>query len=222
MYKAIKAHPPLYQIYAKRIGMDDAAIAAQAGAVKSEYEAAQKSATQVTKKPLMRDLPNTGTTIWRPLQVVLRTTPRHRARGVGGTHRAFDHIPEGFHIHPKVKKLLEQRQEMGKGKKPLDYGMAEALAFASLVKHGILCDSADRTRGARPSISGTRCCSILRTNRIRSPAPHCARQAACDIINSTLSEAGVMGFEYGYSRDYPEALVCGKRSSAILRTWRRR
>ena len=45
--------------------------------------------------------------------------------------------PEGFHIHPKVKKLLEQRQEMGTGKKPVDYGMAEALAFASLVKQGI-------------------------------------------------------------------------------------
>ncbi len=38
--------------------------------------------------------------------------------------------PAGFHIHPKVKKLLEQRAEMGTGKKPLDYGMAEALAFA--------------------------------------------------------------------------------------------
>src|SRR5258706_16005338 len=45
--------------------------------------------------------------------------------------------PEGFHIHPKVKKLLEQRQEMGTAKKPVDYGMAEALAFASLVKKEI-------------------------------------------------------------------------------------
>ncbi len=44
--------------------------------------------------------------------------------------------PEDFHIHPKVKKLLEQRAEMGTGKRAVDYGMAEALAFASLVKTG--------------------------------------------------------------------------------------
>ena len=121
--------------------------------------------------------------------------------------------PEGFHIHPKVKKLLEQRQEMGTGKKPVDYGMAEALAFASLVKpnlgkqgipvrlsgqdsrratfnqrHSVLIDTEDETEYVP----------------LRNIAPG---QAACDIYNSTLSEAGVMGFEYGYSRDYPEALV---------------
>src|SRR5207302_1395896 len=45
--------------------------------------------------------------------------------------------PAGFHIHPKVKKLLEQRAGMGTGKHPVDYGMAEALAFATLAKEGI-------------------------------------------------------------------------------------
>ena len=41
--------------------------------------------------------------------------------------------PADFHIHPKVAALLKQRQEMALGKRPIDYGMAEALAFASLV-----------------------------------------------------------------------------------------
>ena len=44
--------------------------------------------------------------------------------------------PDGFHIHPKVKKLLEQRAEMGQGKRPIDFGMAEALAFGSLLRQG--------------------------------------------------------------------------------------
>src|SRR5450755_2902604 len=56
MYKAIKAHPPLYQIYARQIGIEN--IAERAQTIKSEYEAAQKSATQFTKKPVLRDLPN--------------------------------------------------------------------------------------------------------------------------------------------------------------------
>src|ERR1700731_2060270 len=55
LYKKIKDHPPLWEIYAKQIGMNDDNIAERAGAIKSEYEAAQKSATKFTKKPLMRD-----------------------------------------------------------------------------------------------------------------------------------------------------------------------
>ena len=67
--------------------------------------------------------------------------------------------PAGFHIHPKVKKLLEQREEMGTGKKPLDYGMAEALAFASLVRKASRFASAVRIPDAQHSTSGTRCSS---------------------------------------------------------------
>ena len=209
MYKAIKAHPPLYQIYAKRIGMDDAAIAAQAGGVKSEYEAAQKSATQVTKKPLMRDLPN----YWDDYFGGRYKSSYEQPTGIAREELAeltahLTTYPEGFHIHPKVKKLLEQRQEMGTGKKPLDYGMAEALAFASLVKHGIPVrlsgqDSRRATFNQRHSVL-----LDIEDETEFVPLRHIAHdQAACDIINSTLSEAGVMGFEYGYSRDYPEALV---------------
>jgi len=116
--------------------------------------------------------------------------------------------PEGFHIHPKVKKLLEQREEMGTGKKPLDYGMAEALAFASLVKQGIPVrlsgqDSRRATFNQRHSVFFD-----IEDEKEYVPLRNIAPgQAACDIYDSTLSEAGVMGFEYGYSRDYPEALV---------------
>ena len=44
--------------------------------------------------------------------------------------------PRQFHIHPKIKKLLEQRREMGRGERLFDYGMAEALAFGSLLLQG--------------------------------------------------------------------------------------
>ena len=212
MYKAIKEHPPLYQIYAKQIGVEN--IAERAQTVKSEYEAAQKSATQVTKKPLMRDLPKYWDNYFggRYKPDYEQPTGIEREELVALTERLTTY-PVGFHIHPKVKKLLEQRQEMGSGKKPVDYGMAEALAFASLVKpylgkQGIPVrlsgqDSRRATFNQRHSV-------LLDTEDEKEYVPlrHIALgQAACDIYNSTLSEAGVMGFEYGYSRDYPEALV---------------
>jgi 2-oxoglutarate dehydrogenase E1 component len=214
MYKAIKEHPPLHQIYAKRIGIDDDKIAAQVQAVKSEYGAAQKSATQFTKKPMMRDLPNYWDEYFGGRYKAEYEQPTGIAREeLAELTERLTTYPEGFHIHPKVKKLLEQRLEMGTGKKPLDYGMAEALAFASLVKPylgkpGIPVrlsgqDSRRATFNQRHSV-------LIDTEDESEYVPLrniASGQAACDIYNSPLSEAGVMGFEYGYSRDYPEALV---------------
>ena len=209
MYKAIKEHPPLYRIYAKQVGMNDDNIAERVQTVKSEYEAAQKSATKFTKKQLMRDLPQYWDDYfggrYKPEYEQLTGIAREELEKL--TERLTTY-PEGFHIHPKVKKLLEQRQEMGTGKKPVDYGMAEALAFASLVKNGIPVrlsgqDSRRGTFNQRHSVLFD-----VQDESEYVPLRHIAPgQAPCDIYNSTLSEAGVMGFEYGYSRDYPEALV---------------
>jgi 2-oxoglutarate dehydrogenase E1 component len=207
MYKAIKEHPPLYQIYAKALGVDN--IAEKASAIKAELEAAQKSATKFTKKPQMRDLPKYWDNYFGGRYKPEYEQPTGVAREeLANLSDRLTTYPEGFHIHPKVKKLLEQRQEMGSGKKPLDYGMAEALAFASLVRQGIPVrlsgqDSRRATFNQRHSVL-----IDIQDETEFVPLRHVAPgQAACDIYNSTLSEAAVMGFEYGYSRDYPEALV---------------
>ncbi len=116
--------------------------------------------------------------------------------------------PDGFHIHPKIKKLLEQRAAMGQGKQPLDYGMAEAVAFASLLSSGtpVRLSGQDSQRG---TFNQRHSVLIDIENEQRwIPLNHLApNQAPFSVYNSILSEAGVLGFEYGYSRDYPEALV---------------
>jgi len=212
MYKAIKEHPPLYQIYAKHIGVEN--LAERVATVKSEYEAAQKSATQFTKKPLMRELPNYWDDYFGGRYKPAYEQPTGIVREeLEELTKRLTTYPEGFHIHPKVKKLLEQRQEMGTDKKPVDYGMAEALAFASLVRPDLEKPGIPVRLSGQDSRRGTfnQRHSVLfdiedETEYV--PLRHIAPgQAACDIYNSTLSEAGVMGFEYGYSRDYPEALV---------------
>ena len=63
--------------------------------------------------------------------------------------------PDNFAIHPKVKKLLEQREKMGTGKLPVDYGMAKALAFGSLLVEGIPPGYRDRMPAAGRSIIAT-------------------------------------------------------------------
>ncbi len=207
LYKKIKDHPPLWEIYADDIGASDAT--SQAAAIKAEFEAAQKDAGKITKKPTLRELPS----YWDQYY-----GGRYKAEFEVETGLAKEELadlsqrlttyPDGFHIHPKVKKLLEQRAEMGEGKRPVDYGMAEALAFASLVKAGIPVrlsgqDSRRGTFNQRHSVL----IDIENENEYVPLENIASGQARCGIHNSTLSEPGVLGYEYGYSRDYPEALV---------------
>jgi 2-oxoglutarate dehydrogenase E1 component len=207
LYKRIKEHPPLWEIYADDIGATDAP--AQAAAIKAEFEAAQKNAGKLTKKPTLRDLPSYWDQYYgghhKPEYEVETGLAEDELAELSGHLTTY---PAGFHIHPKVKKLLDQRAEMGAGKRPVDYGMAEALAFASLVKAGIPVrlsgqDSRRGTFNQRHSVL----VDIENENEYVPLENIAADQARCGIHNSTLSEPGVLGFEYGYSRDYPEALV---------------
>jgi len=207
LYKAIKEHPPLWKIYSEDIGVEDPQ--AQVEAIRAELEAGQKTAASMTKKPTLRELP----AYWNNYQGG-RYKPEYEVETglspeeLGEITTRLTTYGEGFHIHPKVKKLLEQRAEMGSGKRPVDYGMAEALAFGSLVKAGIAVrltgqDTRRGTFNQRHSVLVD-----VENEQEYVPLQHISReQARCEIYNSTLSEAGVLGFEYGYSRDYPEALV---------------
>jgi len=207
LYRAIKDHPPLWEIYAEDTGIAEAH--ARAEVVRAEFEAAQTQAKSVRKKPSLRQLPS----YWDTFKGGRYKSQYEVETGLSGDElldltSQLTSYPADFHIHPKVKKLLEQRAEMGHGRRALDYGMAEALAFGSLVKAGVPVrlsgqDSRRGTFNQRHSV-------LIDTENEHEfmPLQHVAEgQARCEIYNSSLSEAGVLGFEYGYSRDYPEALV---------------
>ncbi|HYL96951.1 MAG TPA: thiamine pyrophosphate-dependent enzyme, partial [Terriglobales bacterium] len=134
LYKAIEEHPPLWQIYAEDIGSDPKAQAEQ---VRAEYDQGQKEAKGLTKKPSLRRLPD----YWANFKGG-RYKPEYEvdtgvtAEEIAALTEKLTTHPADFHIHPKIKRLLQQRAEMGAGKRVVDYGMAEALAFASLLKQG--------------------------------------------------------------------------------------
>ncbi|MDX1962152.1 MAG: 2-oxoglutarate dehydrogenase E1 component [Pirellulales bacterium] len=117
-------------------------------------------------------------------------------------------VPDGFTPHPKLRKLLETRAEMAEGKKPLDWGAAEAMAFASIAAQGlrVRMSGQDAERGTfshRHSVLHD-----VETGQCYMPLAHLdPQQAPVEIYNSPLSEMGVLGFEYGYSLDCPDGLV---------------
>ena len=117
-------------------------------------------------------------------------------------------LPEDFVAHKTIKRVLEMRRDMARGRRRLDWAAAEALAFATLA-----------TEGARVRLSGQDCGrgtfsqrhAVLHDQddgRAHTPLAHLsAGQAPVEIFNSPLSEAGVVGFEYGYAIACPDGLT---------------
>ncbi len=205
-YRKIEAHPPMWQIYAEKIGADPQPIVQR---VREEMDAAQKEAQEIEKRPMMRRLPR----YWGGFvggrydasYEVDTAAPLETIAAIGDSLVTY---PDGFHVHPKVKKLLEQRLEMAYGKRPIDFGMAEALAFGSLLLQGVpvRLSGQDSRRGT----FNQRHAALIDVETAEEyvPLEHLTPdQGWCEIYNSPLSEAAVLGFEYGFSRDFPEALV---------------
>ena len=124
----------------------------------------------------------------------------------------FTQVPEGFGLHNTAKRVLEQRKEMAEGKQPIDWGMAETLAYASMVTNGtgVRISGEDSGRGT----FSHRHAVLHDTNRstsdtgIYTPLQHMAdNQAHFTVIDSILNEEAVMAYEYGYACSAPNNLV---------------
>ncbi|MBK9070235.1 MAG: 2-oxoglutarate dehydrogenase E1 component [Myxococcales bacterium] len=117
-------------------------------------------------------------------------------------------VPADFSPHPKLLRLLEQRAQMGRGERPIDWGMGEMLAYGSLIRQGT-----NVRLSGQDSARGTFSHRHAHLADIKTGLEHNTLLgfgkggAAFKVFDSPLSEAGVMGFEYGYSLDAPDHLV---------------
>ena len=118
------------------------------------------------------------------------------------------HVPDGFHVQPKIKRIvIEHQRKVFDAGGPYEWHYAEALAFGSLLLEGlpVRLSGQDSSRGTFSTRH-----SVLydaKTGEPYVPLMHLAeKQARICIYNSQLSEAAVLGFDYGYSLDYPEML----------------
>ena len=221
-YARIKNHPPLYKLYAQKLGVD---ISAEVSAIQQSFLEDQKHATESDRTDQRNDesvfimrrmhsLPS----YWEPFcggALAADDNPRTglHAATITELATALTRSPDGFHVHPKVAKLLEQRAEMGNGKRPLDYGFAELLAYASLLKDGtpVRLSGQDSQRGT----FNQRHAVLIDTETEQrwsplanlGPTTDGKPQGRWQVYNSMLSEAACLGYEYGYSRDFPEALT---------------
>src|SRR5262249_45093902 len=121
---------------------------------------------------------------------------------------AIGTFPSGFTPHPNLQKVLEARRDNIRGRKFVDWGTAEALAFGSLVLEGtpVRLSGQDSRRGTFTQRHDV----VVDFNSGKESYPLSnldPKQATFDVFDSSLSEAAILGFEFGYSLDDPASLV---------------
>ncbi len=213
MYKAIARHPTTQDIYAKKLIDSGEMTADEIKAISSgfrtrleqDFEAA--SSYRVNKADWLQGK-------WGSIKTVTgeeeardtdTSVSLELLRTVGD---AIARVPEGFNANRKILRLLASRKKMAETGEDIDWAMAEALAFGSLLAEGVpvRVSGQDSRRG---TFSQRHAVLIDQEDEhAHIPLNHVSDgQAMLDIIDSPLSEASVLGFEYGYSLAEPDALV---------------
>ncbi len=214
MYKKIAQHPGTRKLYADKLVAEGAVPAAQPDEMVTSYRTALDEGKSTNKNILYGIKPALAVD-WAPyLGVNWRTpvdtrVPMDKLREYA---KVLTTVPDGFKVHPSVDKLLAARRDMGAGKAPLDWGMAENLAYASLVaeQHPVRMSGQDCGRGTfahRHAVWHDQSREKWDAG-IYVPLQHIsAAQGKFVVIDSLLSEEAVLGFEYGYSTAQPFELV---------------
>lgn len=210
MYRVIKKTPSVTNIYADTLQRDGLIGEADLEQLQDVYSSRLSHGKSVVENLIQGTYTNYAAD-WNPYLEARADDPVETLVGPTDLERltqGLTTLPEDFVPHRRVSSMLSDRKAMGHGEKRLDWGMAESLAYASLVKEGV---------GVR--ISGQDCergtfshrhAVIHHQERFGTyiPLRHIAEhQAKFEAINSTLSELAVLGFEYGYATSSPNALV---------------
>jgi 2-oxoglutarate dehydrogenase E1 component len=215
MATKIKSHPPVSEIYAEQLIGEGTVSAEQVGKTSDERHAEMSGALKGLREKMeageYEDPTVTGVaTSTGELLDRTASPPVHtavEAEKLRSLNEALLKTPEGFNVHRKLRRPLARRVEaLEQG--GIDFGQAEALAFASLLGDGvhIRLTGQDTERGTfshRHLVLHDENTGLKYT-----PMQHLEDAAApFELYNSPLSETGCLGFEYGYSAASPSALV---------------
>jgi 2-oxoglutarate dehydrogenase E1 component len=211
MYARVKAHPGVRKIYAERLIREGVLTAAEAEELIAERVRRYEDALARAKQVVSRKDP---TVVAPPVveldgSTVVETPVSSETIKTIGEKIAI--VPDHFSVNPKMVGQLARRAKMGAGELPIDWAFGEAIAFGSLVLEGsrVRLSGQDSGRGT----FSQRHAVLYDTQTGQSWTPlselksDSAPEARFEVFDSSLSEEGVLGFEYGYTVVAREALV---------------
>ncbi len=215
MYREIGQHPGTRALYAERLAVAGVVAADVPDTLVSDFRKAMDEGRHTISDPVLTNYKSKFAVDWSPYLGKKWTDAADTSVPTSEIKRLSEKltsIPHDFVLHPLVQKVINDRAAMGRDELPLDWGMAEHLAFASLVNSGYAV-----------RITGQDCGRGTFTHRhavlhhqgrekwdegIHIPLKHISEgQGPFTVIDSVLSEEAVLGFEYGYSTAEPNSLV---------------
>ncbi|NIY92681.1 2-oxoglutarate dehydrogenase E1 component [Vibrio diazotrophicus] len=208
MYKAVDNHPGVRSLYADKLVQQQVLTSEQSSEmVESTRQWLDSPASESAPKSATHRWSNDWSvfdqTNWCPISGTQIT--RERIAKLGDV---LSTAPDGFTVHPTVKRQLAQRKAMSLGEQPVDWGMAEALAWGSLVEdgHPVRLSGEDAGRGTFSHRH-----AVLHDQQkqeryipLQNISPS---QETFEVIDSVLNEEAILALEYGYSISSPKALT---------------
>lgn len=210
MYKKIRTLKTTRKIYAEKLIAEGVVSNDEAIAMEQDYQKLL-DAGEVVSRPVLTDSAYSYTHQWNEFH--------HRSWDIPCTtsvslerlrfcNDRMQRLPAGFELHPRVVKVMDNRRKMAAGALPLDWGFAENMAYATLLmeKFHVRLTGQDVGRGTFVHRHAVLHNQI--NSKAYTPIRHLDKdQGRAQIYDSLLSEAGVLGFEYGYSTTMPNSLV---------------
>jgi 2-oxoglutarate dehydrogenase E1 component len=218
LYKKIAAHPQVSAVLSQQLIAEGTITAAESDAIKAEYTAAleknleQAKAAEVGKTAkraaAIEQRKFVGSTaVFQPDYHFKNVVTKVSAETIAQVVRGLTTVPADFKLNPKIKRFLEARVQAHKEGGPVDWGFGEALAFGTLLVEGtpVRLSGQDCQRGTFSHRHAV--LHDMENDATYTPLKNLVPdQAQFCVYNSLLSEAAVLGFDYGYSLDYPSML----------------
>jgi len=214
MYSLVRQHPGARQIYAENLVSQKVISNADADQMVSDFRAALDGGFH-TNKTILSNFKPPYTIDWSPFKNIpwnFKADTGVPIKSLKQLAEELADVPEGFVLLSRGDKVISDRRAMGQGKMPLDWGMAENLAYASLLKegYGIRLSGQDSGRGTffhRHAVLHDQRRQNA-TDGVHIPLTQISKgQPDFTVIDSLLSEEAVLGFEYGYATAEPNELV---------------
>jgi 2-oxoglutarate dehydrogenase E1 component len=211
MYAKIKDRPSLTEVYTEQLILRGDLTVEETEAITAEFQQKLQAAVEEVKHGPRQ----TGMRGYAGRWSGLARQYSHSPADTGVSHetlvrvaQAMAQTPAGFNVHPKITRLLESRVADVRDKKPIDWAVAEGLAFGTL-----LCEGTSVRLSGQDSRRGTFSQRHAVLYDFQTGEPYFPLKALASppdmftVFDSLLSEAAVLGFEYGYSLEMPGALV---------------
>ena len=211
MYQAIKKHPTAWRLYADQLVAEGLLDQAQTKSLMQEYRDSLEEGKHVVKSLVSK--PDKALFVdWSPYlghDWTSNFDTSFDLKTLQSLSQQINEAPEGFAVQRQVAKILEDRQKMGAGVLPINWGFAESMAYATLVNEGhpVRFTGQDSGRGT----FSHRHVVLHNQKSGQSFIPLTAlaelQNTSFEIYDSLLSEEAVLAFEYGYATTQPKGLV---------------